>query len=328
MKVRKNKKIIYSLLIVLVILLLSYTIPSLARFKNRGASASNVWSGSVATKYRSGNGTRNNPYIISNGDELAFFSSQLENNHYEGSYFKIVNNILINEGMFKYEDNKIKYILNNNTYYVSGNKYYDNDSFTGNEIGSLNEMPNLDNFKGSLDADYHVIFGYYSDSPLFTSLNGYVTALFMENAMIVTNGSGAIFADTIESSSIADIVVDGYVVAPTYVEPVQNNEPEENQEEQNEPVVLTTIDLLTDYDNFDSPILGGIAVYAHDSSLINCINKSNIYGGFIAGGILGYSDGSSIVNAYTNAITDIPENIKSAMSEKISSLIAGSMSLY
>ena len=311
MKVRKNKKIIYSLLIVLVILLLSYTFPSLARFKNRGASASNVWSGSVATKYRSGNGTRNNPYIISNGDELAFFSSQLENNHYEGSYFKIVNNILINEGMFKYEDNKIKYILNNNTYYVSGNKYYDNDSFTGNEIGSLNEMPNLDNFKGSLDADYHVIFGYYSDSPLFTSLNGDVTALFMENAMIVTNGSGAIFADNIESSSIADIVVDGYVVAPTYVEPVQNNEPEENQEEQNEPVVLTTIDLLTDYDNFDSPILGGIAIYAHDSSLINCINKSNINGGFIAGGILGYSDGSSIVNAYTNG--SINSNISTAI---------------
>ena len=36
----------------------------------------------------------------------------------------------------------------------------------------------------------------------------------------------------------------------------------------------------------------------------------------------------NVVNAYTNAITDIPENIKSAMSEKISSLIAGSMSLY
>ena len=79
MKLSKNKKIIYSVLIVAIILLLSYTIPTLARFKNRGVSSSNVWSGMVASKYKSGTGTSSDPYIISNGDELAFFSSQLEN---------------------------------------------------------------------------------------------------------------------------------------------------------------------------------------------------------------------------------------------------------
>ena len=79
------------------VLLLSIGIPTLGKLRKRGASSSNVWTGAVAVSYRSGTGSLDDPYIISNGDELAFFSSQLENNNYEGRYFKISNNILLNE---------------------------------------------------------------------------------------------------------------------------------------------------------------------------------------------------------------------------------------
>ena len=295
LNISKNKKIVYSVLIVIAILLLSYTLPTLARFKNRGISSSNVWSGMVATKYKSGTGTQSNPYIISNGDELAFFSSQLENNNYEGKYFKITNNILLNEGEFKYENGKILYIIGNNTYYVDNNKYYDNPDFTGEEIGTINIMPCLDGFSGVLDADYHVIYGYYSTEPLFTDLNGDISSLYIENAFINSNSSTAIFADTITSSDITNVVVDGTVLSSTYAN--------------NEPIVVT--DVLSDYSELNEIILGGIAVYIEDATLINCINKANIYGGFIAGGLVGYTVDSSIVNAYSTG--NITSNISSTI---------------
>lgn len=295
LNISKNKKIVYSVLIVIAILLLSYTLPTLARFKNRGISSSNVWSGMVATKYKSGTGTQSNPYIISNGDELAFFSSQLENNNYEGKYFKITNNILLNEGEFKYENGKILYVIGNNTYYVDNNKYYDNPDFTGEEVGTINIMPSLNGFNGVLDADYHVIYGYYSTEPLFTDLNGDISSLYIENAFINSNSSTAIFADTITSSDITNVVVDGTVLSSTYVN--------------NEPIVVT--DVLSDYSELNEIILGGIAVYIEDATLINCINKANIYGGFIAGGLVGYTVDSSIVNAYSTG--NITSNISSTI---------------
>ena len=294
MKLSKNKKIIYSVLIVVVILLLSYKIPTLARFKNRGLSSSNVWSGMVATKYRSGTGTSNDPYIISNGDELAFFSSQLENNNYEDTYFKITKNILLNEGMLKYENDQILYVIGNDTYYVNGTSYYDNVDFTGDAVGTINVLNSLDNFKGTLDGDYHAIYGYYNTDALFTNLNGTITSLYIENALVNSDSSNGILADTITSSSITDVVVDGYLISSPYVpgEPINN------------------ITYLSDYDNFEDIILGGFGYYAEDSTLINCISKVNINGGFIAGGILGYSVDTSIVNAYyTSSITSNISNV-------------------
>lgn len=294
MKLSKNKKIIYSVLIVVVILLLSYKIPTLARFKNRGLSSSNVWSGMVATKYRSGTGTSNDPYIISNGDELAFFSSQLENNNYEDTYFKITKNILLNEGMLKYENDKILYVIGNDTYYVNGTSYYDNADFTGEAIGTINVLNSLDNFKGTLDGDYHAIYGYYNTDALFTNLNGTITSLYIENALVNSSDSNGILADTITSSSITDVVIDGYLISNPYVpsEPINN------------------VEYLSNYDEFEDIILGGFGYYAEDSTLINCISKVNINGGFIAGGILGYGIDTSIINSYyTSSITSNTSNV-------------------
>ena len=283
MKLDKNKKIICSVLIVTLILLLLYKIPTLARYKTRINSSSNVWNGMVASSYRSGTGTSNNPYIISNGDELAFFSSQLENNNYEGKYFKISNDILLNEGKFKYENNTLKYILNGNTYYLNGNDYYAESDFSGEKVGTVNTFPSLNGFKGVLDGDYHVIYGYYNDNALFTDLNGDIELLYIENALVVGNSSLAILADTITDSVVTNVLVDGYVVGSVYTPDVDE---------------APVTDVITAYDEMDKKILGGIAVYINNSSLIGCINKSNITGGYIAGGIVGYSDGSSIINTY------------------------------
>lgn len=279
-KLNKNEKIILIVLISLFVLLLLFKSPALARFKNRSLSSSNVWSGEVATKYKSGDGTTDNPYIISNGEELAYFSSMLENNNYEGKYFKLINNIRINEGVFKYEDDKIEYILNDSIYYVDDTSYYDNDEFTGEAIGTLNVFPSLENFEGYFDGNSHIIYGLYmnsDDAGLFTNLSGEVDSLYISNAFIHGNNSG-VLSNSITSGSVSNVMVDGYVLSDTYV----------------------GSDSLLDFDDSHTSS-GGISAYSNDSTFINCINKAEIYGSFVSGGLVGVFEDSSIVNGYSTS---------------------------
>ena len=276
------KKIICVISIIILILLFSYKNPSLARFR-KGLS-SNVWNGMIASKYRSGDGTINNPYIISNGDELAFFSAQLENNNYEGKYFKITNDILLNEGLFNYENDVLTYKIDSYVYYISGDKYYDNALFSGDYVGTINTLSSLDNFKGTLDGDHHVIYGYFNDQPLFTNLNGNISSLYLENAVVEGDGNISLLADIAVSSKLKNIITDGYVIGNSFV-PVLDYEDD--------------ITLLNDFDNFDENILSGMVVYAKDSELSNCINKAKVFGGYLSGTLLGSGDNVEIVNAYS-----------------------------
>lgn len=286
MGLSKNKKIIYLILGMFFVLLLTFNLPTFARFKNRTTSYSNVWSGMVATQYKSGTGTINDPYIISNCEELAYFSSQLENNNYEGVYFKISNDLLINDGIFKYEDNLIKYVVNDTTYYVLGDKYYDNSDYLGEPIGDINVFPSLSNFKGVLDGDYHTIYGYYGDNALFSDLSGEVTSLYFENALVSGTGNLAIFADNIVSASVSNIMVDGIIIGNTFNSNIND-----------------IMGYLSDYEDITDGVIGAVASYSDDSVFINIISKAKIYGGVLSGGIVGYMNDSSIANAYNTGLS-------------------------
>ena len=69
------------------------------------------WNGrDIATAYNSGDGSEANPYIISNGDELAFFAQQVNNGEsYEGVYFKLSQNIYMANKAFEVIGNDISY---------------------------------------------------------------------------------------------------------------------------------------------------------------------------------------------------------------------------
>lgn len=287
-RLNKNEKIILVVLFVLFILLLLFKSPALARFKNRSLSSSNVWSGEVATSYKSGNGDQDNPYIISNGEELAYFSSMLENNNYEGKYFKLINNIRLNEGIFKYDDDKIEYVVNDTVYYVNGTSYYDNSEFLGDPVGTINEFPSLDGFEGYFDGDSHIIYGMYMNSDqagLFSNLSGEVDSLYISNAFVNGNNSG-ILSNSIVSGSVSNVMVDGYVLSDIYSG--------------------SDLDLVND----SYTVSGGISAYVSDSTLFNCINKAEIYGSYISGGLVGYLEDSSIVNGYsTSNLSSYSSNI-------------------
>ena len=64
MILNRNKKVLFVIFALIFILLLSFALPTFARFKNRITSFSSVWNGTVASKYRSGRGTSDNPYKL------------------------------------------------------------------------------------------------------------------------------------------------------------------------------------------------------------------------------------------------------------------------
>lgn len=54
----------------------------------------NIWKGNVATKFAWGNGNENEPYLITNGDELAYLAKQVVGGEkYDGKYFQLTNDI-------------------------------------------------------------------------------------------------------------------------------------------------------------------------------------------------------------------------------------------
>ena len=115
--------------------------------------------------------------------ELAYFSAQLEENDYEGKYFKLSNDIMLNKGIFKYDPElklKLQYILDENTYYLDGytGKYYEDEIEFDEEIGLVNLFKSLNGFKGFFDGSSFTIYGLYvadedeKELALFTNLEG------------------------------------------------------------------------------------------------------------------------------------------------------------
>lgn len=220
-QISKHKKI-YCLIFLLILTLITITIPTLARFKNRTAiDVDTVWDGSTATSYRNGTGTETNPYIISNGSELAYFASELATNNYENTYFQLNNNIVLNKGVFDYNvADGITYKLNSTTYYLNNydNKYYDNSEKTGTEIGSVNLFNSLTNFKGHFDGGLYTIYGLYitnntdEELALFTNLQGTISNLYVSNSLVFGGAITGGISGTSSSATITNTMFSGNVV--------------------------------------------------------------------------------------------------------------------
>ena len=251
----------YLILILVFILILSIMIPSLARFQNRTSiNEIEVWDGNVATSYRKGTGTSTDPYIISNGNELAYFASMLKTEDYQDTYFELNNDIVLNDGIFSYDEEGIKYKINNTIFYIKEytNEVYDNKDYTGTKIKTINLFESLDNFKGYLNGNSYRIYGLYianqnEEVGLFTNLSGNVSNLYVENAMIYGGNVTAGIATNAVDSDLKNILFNGYVISPNELitETVSYDIPEINS--------LTEIDI---------PYVSG--------DIINVIVKGNI----------------------------------------------------
>ena len=280
MKALGNKKIIIIIIILFAALILSYIIPTLARYKTRNLFEKGaVWSGNIATKFRSGNGSQNNPYIISNGEELAFLSQELSDNDFANTYFKLSNNIILNEGEFIYDNSIISYLLNGNTYYVNNNDYYTSNTFEGEKSGSLNIFNSLDGFKGIFDGNNKIIYGYYGNNSLFDHFSGNISNLYIENAFINTTNNASIFANNVSNASISNILIDGTIISPI------NN------------TILSNSDLFSNL-NSTNAYIAALSNNVDSSTITNVVNHANIYGSYLGSGLINILNDSSVSNTY------------------------------
>ena len=115
--------------------LLTYTVfaandPFVSGVGNTAADtveAGKVWSGQKATKLAGGTGTSNDPYLISTAEQLTFFASVYNATNTQGKYFKLTNDIYLNEltgSGFK----KANIWVNNGTQAFGG--YFNGDNHT------------------------------------------------------------------------------------------------------------------------------------------------------------------------------------------------------
>ena len=112
-----------------------------------------VWSGKTAIAYAGGTGTAEDPYLISNAEQLAYFASTYDVTNSNGVYYKLTADIYLNE--------------------VSG------DSFTKTNLW----INSQEQFNGHFDGDSHVIYGLYFPT------NANISAAFIPTVMVSDTGS-------------------------------------------------------------------------------------------------------------------------------------------
>lgn len=219
----RKQKTYYLIALIVFSLILTIFLPSFARIKNRNTIQTvTSWDGSIATKYSKGSGIETDPYIISNGSELAYFYSSVStSNGYENKYFELSNDIILNDGKFVYDDEiGVTYNLESINYYIDSytNKYYSDINKSGTEVGSVNFFNPIDGFKGHLSGNSHSIYGLYISSntseklALFTNLEGSITDLYVENSLVYGGTITAGIAADAKNTSISNTLFDGYVI--------------------------------------------------------------------------------------------------------------------
>ena len=143
-----------------------------------------VWSGLYATKFAGGTGTENDPYLISNGEQLAFAVSTGAG---EGKYYKLVANIKLND-----------------------------TSKANWKETARNWLALSDRFSGHLDGNGYTIDGLFYNGTancvgLFRITNDIsVKNLKFTNASLTTSGYGpsVVIAFPLKQTSISKVYVD------------------------------------------------------------------------------------------------------------------------
>lgn len=223
-KLKNISKYELTFILILVILATTISISTLARYKHRInieniLSSVDNWDGSVASSYHKGVGSKDNPFIISNASEFAYFAEQLKVTDYSDTYFKLSNNIVINNGVFDYSNDKLSYKLSNSVFYLKEftTDLYEKSDYSDEKVGSINSFSSINNFNGYLDGDYYTIYGLYvynesGENALFNKISGSVENIYIENSVVYGGSKVAMLASVVEGASIKNIYTSGYVI--------------------------------------------------------------------------------------------------------------------
>ena len=178
------------------------------------AWAQDVWDGSIATEFAGGSGTQDDPYLISDGAELAYLSkiTNEDASQTQGKYYRLTSDIILNENVLNkdYELNgtpaNLWTPIADVTYYGIGN-------------GS---------FYGDFNGDGYVISGLYCYNSssgyvycgLFGSLGGdavvHNVAIIDSYSKCTSYTSGLVAANLTDNAVVRCCYVDGYSYGGQY----------------------------------------------------------------------------------------------------------------
>jgi hypothetical protein len=173
-------------------------------FQNTDPSATlnytHVWDGSIATAFAGGTGTKDDPYLIADPEQLAFLAQEVNGGEsFDGQYFKLTDDIVLNTGDAKSWGSSAPAHL----WLIIGDAQY---SW----------------FEGIFDGDGYTISGAYVNEPdaqfvgLFGSANNAilrnikVVNSYFEGNMFVAGIVGDVQYSTVNSCTNEAIVVGHY----------------------------------------------------------------------------------------------------------------------
>ena len=162
-------------------------------FKSK-ASENNPWSGKVAGYYEEGTGTKDDPFVIVNAEQLAYFVKNATQASTEGKYFVIKNDMILNDvSDANWKNNSPKQWI------------YGNAAITART------------FFGHLDAQGHVVKGLYSTGygtrvGLIPEIKGHAVVEnlgFVDSYIDIENESSTAYVGTLAGISGGTNIVDG-----------------------------------------------------------------------------------------------------------------------
>ncbi|MCH5278784.1 MAG: hypothetical protein J1E60_03245 [Christensenellaceae bacterium] len=254
-----------------------------------------VWDGSTADGFAGGKGTEDDPYFISNGAELAYLSKTVnEGTSYEGKYFKLTDDICLND--------------------TTDWESWQDGSAPMNEwtaIGHTGYYADLEYapfpFSGTFDGDNHSIMGIYiyrpeqGDANCYQGLFGYAENAVIQNVCVeqsyihafgnVGGIVGFINADTLnENSKLLGCRNEASVVGNNNVGGIVGL------------CALTDVENCSNLGSISGESTIGGIVGDNRGKITNCYNIGNISGDGTVGGIAGWNKDSYVtrcVNAGT-----------------------------
>ncbi len=261
--------------------------------KTDNPKRSEIWDGSIATSFAGGSGTQEDPYLISNGSELAYLAQEVNNgnNSYSGVYFKLTNDIYLND---------------TSNWESWGNGITPQNEWTA--IGGYrnDEDEQYDyNFNGCFDGDGYAVRGIYINTQeYYQGLFGYI-------------GEGSIIANL----GVAESYVGGYscvggVVGANRNSTVTNcyNMGSISGEESIGGVIglVNNGGTVTDCYNMGSVSgksnVGGMVGWNY-SAVTNCYNTGNVSGKSNVGGVVGYNFIGTVTDCYNTGSVNGKERI-------------------
>ena len=240
-----NKLIFIAIITFAIVLVL----PLLSSFSEE--STNSAWDGVIARAFKSGTGTIDNPYIISNAGEFAYFKSLLEG-----------------------EDASV---YTNKNYEITNSFDYGNY-----DISINNEIP----FSGNINGNGNTIYNITITNSLFNSLeNATIENLNFDNIQATVSEDSGILSYSLENNNISSLILSGEITidneendnitfAGLAYQDIESNL-------KNIVINLIVLDDSTNYysilTNSSNTYIDNILVNSDYEYLIDGINQDNIY---------------------------------------------------